>query len=103
MSAFGGKADTSEQRIGIRHKLPLISPETVGRIVFENKFGEKVRLDQVTDVVQDHQLMVGDAVVDGDVGILLIVEKFPWGNTLEVSRQVEAELEKLEPAFASDG
>ncbi|MFQ6027043.1 MAG: efflux RND transporter permease subunit, partial [Dehalococcoidia bacterium] len=58
-----------------------------------------VTLGEVTDVVKDHQLMVGDGVVNEEVGILLIVEKFPWGNTLEVSRQVEAKLEQLEPGL----
>ena len=32
-------------------------------------------------------------------GLLLIVEKQPWGNTLEVTQKVEAALEALKPGL----
>ena len=30
---------------------------------------------------------------------MLIVEKFPWGNTLDVTRGVEAALEEMQPGL----
>ena len=32
-------------------------------------------------------------------GFMLIVEKFPWGNTLDVTRGVEAALEAMKPGL----
>ena len=43
---------------------------------------------------------IGDAVINDGPGLLLIVEKQPWGNTLEVTREVEAALEALRPGLA---
>ena len=36
---------------------------------------------------------IGDAVINDGPGLLLIVEKQPWGNTLDVTREVEAALD----------
>ncbi len=33
--------------------------------------------------------LFGDAVINDGPGLLLVVEKFPWANTLEVTRGVE--------------
>jgi Cu/Ag efflux pump CusA len=44
---------------------------------------------------KDHQAMIGDGIIENDVGLLLIVEKFPWANTLQVTRGVENALDEL--------
>ena len=42
---------------------------------------------------------IGDAVINDGPGLLLIVEKHPWGNTLDVTRKVEEALEALKPGL----
>src|SRR6185437_3124329 len=42
---------------------------------------------------------IGDAVINEGPGLLLIVEKQPTGNTLEVTHNVEHALEALKPAL----
>jgi CzcA family heavy metal efflux pump len=43
--------------------------------------------------------MVGDAIINEGPGLLLIVEKFPWANTLRVSREVDKALDALRPGL----
>ena len=43
---------------------------------------------------------IGDAVINDGPGLLLIVEKQPWGNTLDVTREVERALADLKPGLA---
>jgi CzcA family heavy metal efflux pump len=43
--------------------------------------------------------LAGDAVVNGGPGLLLIVEKYPWGNTLDVTHGVEAAIKELQPGM----
>jgi CzcA family heavy metal efflux pump len=62
--------------------------------------GSDLRLGEVAAVEITHPPMIGDAVINDGPGLLLIVEKFPWGNTLEVTQAVEAALEELKPALA---
>ena len=52
----------------------------------EGADGKSVRLGDVADVVEGHQPLAGDAVINDGPGLLLVVEKFPWGNTLEVTQ-----------------
>ena len=48
---------------------------------------------------EGHPPPIGDAVINDGPGLLLIVEKQPWGNTLEVTRKVEAALDALRPGW----
>jgi CzcA family heavy metal efflux pump len=48
----------------------------------------------------DHQPLFGDAVVNDHQGLLLVVEKFPWGNTLDVTRGVEQALDEMRPGLS---
>ena len=54
--------------------------------VADREDGKPLRLADVANVVEDHQPLIGDAVINDGPGLMLIVEKFPWGNTLEVTR-----------------
>ncbi|MCH7770324.1 MAG: efflux RND transporter permease subunit, partial [Bacteroidetes bacterium] len=102
----GGWVDTPNQRLPIRHVLPLIyksddvNPEHLANVVLRVKDGKTLLLKDVAEVVIDHQPMIGDAIINDDIGLLLIVEKFPWGNTLQVTQGVEEALDALRPGLA---
>ncbi len=101
----GGWVETPNQRLPIRHVLPLIhqkddvKPDQLANVVVAMKDGEPLLLSDVADVVVDHQPMIGDAIINDDIGLLLIVEKFPWGNTLDVTHGVEEALDALRPGL----
>src|SRR5262245_9055234 len=95
----GGFIDTPNQRLGIRHKLPIVSPEDLAEVTIEERDGKPVRLKDVAQVVEGHQPLVGDAVINGGPGLLLIVEKFPWANTLQVTKGVDDALAALQPGM----
>ena len=61
--------------------------------------GTTVRLSEVADLVRDHQPLIGDAVINEGDGLMLIVEKLPWANTLDVTKGIEAALDELQPAL----
>ena len=58
-----------------------------------------MRLNDVADLVEDHQPLIGDAVINDGPGLMLIVEKFPWANTLDVTRGVEEAIDELRPGL----
>ncbi|MEK7311869.1 MAG: efflux RND transporter permease subunit, partial [Chloroflexota bacterium] len=88
----GGWIDTPSQRLGIQHVLPISSPEDLARIPVD---GTALRLGDVAEVVEGHPLLIGDALLNDSPGLLLVIEKFPGVNTLEVTRDVDAALEAL--------
>ena len=98
----GGFLETPNQRLYIRHVQPIITPEDLAAVpVVEatKANGEPVVLSDVANVVEDTWPMIGDAVINDGPGLLLIVERFPWANTLEVTNGVEAAIEELRPGL----
>ena len=95
----GGVLDTGSQRLPIEHIPSLVTPDQLERVVLIGRDGELVHLSDIADVVKDHQPLFGDAIVNDGPGLLLVVEKFPWANTLDVTRGVEKALEELKPGL----
>src|SRR5919108_5110253 len=58
----GGFIDTPQQRLGIWHLSPLVSAQDLARVPIEG--AENLHLGQVTTVVEDHQPLIGDAILD---------------------------------------
>ena len=50
-------------------------------------------------IVEDHQLLIGDAVVKDAPSLMLVVERFPGAKVSDVTRDVEAALDELRPAM----
>jgi CzcA family heavy metal efflux pump len=99
LPAAGGFLDTPNQRLAITHLSPVTTPQDLARIPVAFRNGAALRLGQVADVVEGFPPPIGDAVINDGPGLLLIVEKQPEGNTLEVTRNVEATLEALKPGL----
>ena len=96
----GGFVETPQQRLQVRHVLErLADPAELGRVPVDDTAG-RLRLRDVADIEVDHQPLIGDAVVDGGDGLMLVVEKFRGADTLEVTRGVEDALETLRPGLS---
>jgi CzcA family heavy metal efflux pump len=95
----GGFVDTPNQRIAVRHRSPIETPEDLAKVPVAFRSGVPLRLGDVADIKVGFPPPIGDAVINDGAGLLLIVEKQPTGNTLEVTRQVEAAMKALEPAL----
>jgi CzcA family heavy metal efflux pump len=96
----GGFIETPQQRLQVRNVFDNIAtPAELGRVPVEGT-GGRLRLTDVANVVEDHQPLIGDAVVNDEDGLMLVIEKFPGANTVEVTKGVEDALEKLQPGLA---
>ena len=102
----GGFIDTLNERLHIFHEQAISTPDELEQVPIEDPQGEvapsvvrRVSLGDVTDVVVDHQPLIGDALCsDGDC-LLLVIEKFPDANTPEVAEGVDGALEGLSPGL----
>ncbi|MBU6301782.1 MAG: efflux RND transporter permease subunit [Verrucomicrobia bacterium] len=95
----GGFIDTPNQRLSVNQLALIETPDDLARTVIEFRNGAPVRLGDVAEVTIGHPAPIGDAVINDGDGILLIVEKQPWGNTLNVTEGVEKMLKELTPAL----
>jgi CzcA family heavy metal efflux pump len=95
----GGFIDTAQQRLGIRHISPIVTAEGLAQVPVDETDG-KLRLNDVATVVEDHQPLIGDALTNDGPSLLLVVEKFPGANTMEVTQGVEEALDAMRPGLS---
>jgi CzcA family heavy metal efflux pump len=95
----GGFVDTPNQRMAIRQLTGIYSAGDLKNAVVDFRSGAPLVLGDVSDVVESFPQPIGDAVINDVPGLLLIVEKQPWGNTLEVTHAVEKAMEALKPGL----
>jgi Cu/Ag efflux pump CusA len=96
----GGFIDTPNQRLGVMHRSPVTSAADLSKVTLEDVGNRTLSLGDVANVVEDHQPLIGDAVVNDGRGLLLVVEKFPEANTLEVTNGIEDAIAAMEPGMA---
>ena len=105
----GGFLESPNQRMAVTHTSPVRTAEDLGLMAIGVRpAGSQAsapvptvrRLMDVADVVEGFPPPIGDGVINGGPGLLLIVEKQPDGNTLQVTRDVETALQALQPALA---
>ena len=95
----GGFMDTPNQRLALSFISTVKSPEDLLNVPVAIRNGVPVKLGDLAEVVEGSPPAIGDAIINDAPGLLLIVEKQPWGNTLEVTRQIESTLEALKPGL----
>ncbi|MCE3275096.1 MAG: acriflavin resistance protein, partial [Propionibacteriaceae bacterium] len=94
----GGFIETPQQRLQVRHLLEkLTDPAEVAKVPVEG--AANLTLGDVAQVKVDHQPLIGDAVVNGGPGLIMVVEKFPGANTADVTKGVQDALEGLRPGL----
>jgi Cu/Ag efflux pump CusA len=93
----GGFLETPNQRMPIFQILPVVTAEDLANVPINDRTkidGSPLRLGDVADTIMDTWPMIGDAVVNDRDGLLLIIEKFPWANTVQVTHGLEAAMEE---------
>src|SRR5437762_2376571 len=95
----GGWIDNANQRLGVHHQMPINSPEDMAKVVLGAQHllmtGKTMALGDVAELTFAHPPLIGDAFVNNGSGLMLVIEKFPAANTLEVTRGVEQALAEL--------
>jgi Cu/Ag efflux pump CusA len=92
----GGFIETPNQRLSIRHQLPI---STVGTFAKVPLTGTTVRVGDVAYLAEGHQALIGDAIIGEGPGLMMAIEKFPGFNTADVTRGVERALDELKPGL----
>ena len=95
----GGWIESGDQRVPIRHEQAVVTPSDLAKVPILTPAGNRIQLEDVADLRRDHQPLIGDAVINDGAGLMLIVEKLPWANTMDVTRGIEDALAELEPGL----
>ncbi|WP_324696038.1 efflux RND transporter permease subunit [Novosphingobium aerophilum] len=95
----GGFIDTPNQRLAVQQGGMVQDAAQLGQAIVRQSGNAPVRIADVARVVDGHAPPIGNAIIDDVPGIMLIVEKQPTANTLELTHAVEAALDELKPGL----
>lgn len=95
----GGLIETPNERLSVRNVQPILTPAQLARVPVARRGNTTLRLGDVAHVLYGHPPLIGDAVVDGGPGLMLVVEKFPGANTLDVTAGIDKALAALQPGL----
>jgi CzcA family heavy metal efflux pump len=93
----GGWVEGPQQRLEVRHRLPISNPVDMRGLSVERTVN--TTLGDAAELVQSYPPIIGDALLPNGSGILLVVEKFPSANTLEVTKSVDGLLTAMRPGL----
>jgi Cu/Ag efflux pump CusA len=96
----GGFLDTPNQRIDIQHTQPIKTAQDLAKVPIEGTKADSLHLGDVAQVIEDHQPLIGDAVVGEQPNMLLVVERYPGTSVEDVTRGVEYALDEIRPGLA---
>ncbi len=93
----GGFVDTPNQRLAVQQAGAVQTAADLARTVVKIAGDAPVRVGDVARVTEGFAAPIGNAIIDDGPGIMLIVEKQPTGNTLQLTRDVEKAIAELRP------
>ncbi|HNV02502.1 MAG TPA: efflux RND transporter permease subunit [Vicinamibacterales bacterium] len=99
LPAAGGFVETPNQRLAVTHRSAVQSAGDLAKVPVAMRNGLPLTLGAVSDVQEGFPPPIGDAVINDGPGLLLIVEKQLGANTLSVTSEVEAAIDRLRPAL----
>lgn len=97
---IGGFIDTANQRLEIQHVQPIQSAKELARVTIEGAEDRSLTLGQVADVTENHQPLIGDAIVQDKPGLMLVVERSPGSSVSEVTRGIEQAINAMRPGLS---
>src|SRR5262249_37188249 len=98
-----GFVEDANQRLTLRIEGQVRSAGELGAAVSPTAAGPPVRLRDVARVAEGPEPKFGDAAVNGRPGVVLVAYKQLDGDTVEITRRLEAELDRLRPALEREG
>jgi Cu/Ag efflux pump CusA len=87
----GGYLEDGNQRLDIRHILPFGTPGNLAGTPIK----PGVTVADVAQVVVGHQPLIGNALVNGIPGLMLVIQKLPGASVTAVTSEVQQALASL--------
>jgi CzcA family heavy metal efflux pump len=94
-----GLVQGANQQVDVHNIQPITTPQQLAQVPLSVQNGKILNLGDVSDVTWGYPPLIGDAVINGGPGLMLVVEKFPGANTLDVTNGIDKALSAMAPAM----
>ena len=97
-----GFIEDANARAIVRSEGQSVTPRQLGEMVLAHHDGLSIRLKDVADVVEAPEPKIGDALIDGQRGVVLLCYGQYGANTMNVTAAAEHALAEMKQVFASE-
>ena len=95
-----GTVATPDQQLSVHNIQPIDSPAQMANVPLQaGKNGKFIKIGDVANVTYDYPTLAGDAVINGGQGLMMVIEKFPDANTIDVTNGITAAFAQLQPGL----
>jgi CzcA family heavy metal efflux pump len=94
-----GMIDTPNQRLYAHDFQPIATPAQLAQVPISITGNKVLNLGDVADVTWGYPPLTGDAVINGRPGLMMVIEKFPGANTLDVTNGISKALAAMQPGL----
>jgi CzcA family heavy metal efflux pump len=94
-----GYLETPTTRMYLHNIQPISTPDQMAAVPLAKQGRAFLRIGQVANVTWGYPPVIGDAVIDGGPGLMMVIEKFPNASTLDVTNGVLTALRQLQPGL----
>jgi CzcA family heavy metal efflux pump len=95
----GGWVGTPDQRLDVRNIQVITTPKQLAGAPLARRGSHLLRVGDVARVLYGTPPLIGNGVINGQPGLLMVVEKFPGANTLQVTNGIDHALAALAPGL----
>jgi CzcA family heavy metal efflux pump len=95
-----GAVTTPDQRLSVRNVQPIDTPAQMANVPLQpGKGGRFITIGDVANVTYGYPTLAGDAVINDGQGLMLVIEKFPDANTIDVTNGIDQAFAQLRPGL----
>uniref|UniRef100_A0A7C3ZAB9 Efflux RND transporter permease subunit n=1 Tax=Desulfobacca acetoxidans TaxID=60893 RepID=A0A7C3ZAB9_9BACT len=98
-----GFIETANQRLVLQTHGQALTPAQLADVVLVHRAGASVRLGDVATVTAAQEPPIGAGLINGQPGIVMVVNAQYGANTLEVTRRLDQALRELRPDLEREG
>ncbi len=95
----GGWIETPNQRLGIYNRQVITTPQQLAQVPVARRGSQTLTIGDLARVTYGTPPLIGTAVVGGGPGIMLVIEKFPGANTIDVTNGILKAFRDLQPGL----
>src|SRR5215472_4625641 len=94
-----GSIQVGNQQLDVYNVQPIHLATQMATVPLVQKDGKFVRMGDVASVTYGYPPLAGDAVINGGAGLMLVIEKFPGANTVDVTNGILQAFSQIQPGL----
>jgi CzcA family heavy metal efflux pump len=94
-----GTLTVGNQQLSVYNIQPITTAAQMTTAPLAMQNGKFLRIGDVADVTYGYPPLAGDAVINGGAGLMLVIEKFPGANTVDVTNGILQAFSQIQPGL----